>query len=158
MFILFFFGTRKTEKSSRSSCTTFLCGNSIVGPRWTGGAGDYEWPILRVTPDSTLFNSFFQFSIVFFVVFLKKVFLIFLFFFSNIFHCWHQHQSLPADVSSVVGVPWRRDVLATWCGLAGIGLGHLLWREHGSTPQSGMEAPRLLKRSLSRLDFFVVVL
>ena len=38
-----------------------------------------------------------------------------------------------------------------WClddkgGKAGTGLGHLLEREHGSTPQSGVEAPRLFKK------------
>ena len=35
--------------------------------------------------------------------------------------------------------------------MAGIGLGRLLGGEHASTPQSGVEAPRLLKRSLPRL-------
>ena len=55
------------------------------------------------------------------------------------------------DVSSVVGAPWRCGVLLTWSGIAGIRLGHLLGREDDSTPQSGVEAPRLLKRSLSRL-------
>ena len=44
-------------------------------------------------------------------------------------------------------------VLTTWCGIAGIGLGHLRRREHDSTPQSGVEAPRLLKRSLPRLYY-----
>ena len=38
-------------------------------------------------------------------------------------------------------------------GIAGIGLGRLLGREHASTPQSGVEAPRLLKRSLPRLYY-----
>ena len=37
--------------------------------------------------------------------------------------------------------------------IAGIGLGYFLGREHVSTPQSGVEAPRLLKRSLSRLYY-----
>ena len=37
--------------------------------------------------------------------------------------------------------------------MAGIGLGRLLGREHASTPQSGVEAPRLLKRSLPRLYY-----
>ena len=41
------------------------------------------------------------------------------------------------------------DVLATFGGIAGIGLGNILGREHDSTPQSGVEAPRLSKRSLS---------
>ena len=42
-------------------------------------------------------------------------------------------------------------------GIAGIGLGHLLGREHDSTPQSGVETHRLLERNLSRLYFIVVV-
>ena len=54
------------------------------------------------------------------------------------------------DVSSEVGAPWRRGVLTTWGLIAGVGLDLLLGREHDSTPQSGVEAPRLLKRSLSR--------
>ena len=73
------------------------------------------------------------------------------FFFSCIsfkkFRCWHWSQSLTADVSSVGGAPWR-CVLTTYKGRAGIGLGHLLGREHDSTHHSGVEAPRLLKRSL----------
>ena len=36
-------------------------------------------------------------------------------------------------------------------------MGRLLGREHASTPQNGVEAPRLLKRSLPRLYFVVVV-
>ena len=83
----------------------------------------------------------------------KKCFFLFLFILSNIFHCQHQYQSLTVDVSSVVGAPWRRGVLTTQGGIAGIGLGHLLGREHDPTPQSGVEAPRLLKRSLPRLDY-----
>ena len=91
---------------------------------------------------------------------LRKVFLLFVFFalsfqykyiFSYIFHCWHQFQSLTVDVSSVVSAPWRCGVPTTWGGIAGIGLGHPLGREHDSTPRSGVEAPRLIKRSLSRL-------
>ena len=44
-----------------------------------------------------------------------------------------------------------------WClddtgRIAGIGLGHLFGTEHDSTPQSGVEAPRLLKQSLPRSD------
>ena len=41
--------------------------------------------------------------------------------------------------------------------MAGIGLGRLLWGEHASTPQSGVEAPRLLKRSLPRLYYCCVL-
>ena len=36
------------------------------------------------------------------------------------------------------------------CERAGIGSGHLLGREHGSTPHSGVGAPRLLKWNLPR--------
>ena len=43
--------------------------------------------------------------------------------------------------------------LTTQGGIAGIGLGHLVGRVHDSTRQSGVEAPRLLKRSLSRLYY-----
>ena len=35
-------------------------------------------------------------------------------------------------------------------------MGRLLGGEHASTPQSGVEAPRLLKRSLPRLYYVVV--
>ena len=65
------------------------------------------------------------------------------------FYCWHWCQSL--TVSSVVGAPWRCGVLTTLGGIAGNGLGRLFGREHASTPQSGAEAPPLLKRSLPRL-------
>ena len=41
--------------------------------------------------------------------------------------------------------------MTTWGGMAGIGLGRLLGREHASTPKSVVVAPRLLKRSLTRL-------
>ena len=41
------------------------------------------------------------------------------------------------DVCSVVVAPWRCGVLTTQGGIAGIGLGHQLGREHDSTPQSG---------------------
>ena len=57
------------------------------------------------------------------------------------------------DVSSVVGAPWRCGVLTTWGGTAGIRLGRLHGGGHDSTPQSGVEAPRLLKRSLPRLYY-----
>ena len=64
-------------------------------------------------------------------------------FLSNIFQCWHQYPSLPFDVSSVVGAPCRCGVLKTWGGISGIGLGRLFGGEHASTPQSGVEAPRM---------------
>ena len=62
------------------------------------------------------------------------------------------------DVSYEVGAPWRCGVLTTWGGIAVIGSGHLLWGEHDSTLQSGAEAPRLLKRSVPRLDHCCCVL
>ena len=87
----------------------------------------------------------------FFSFFSRKKFLLFFFlvFLSDMFYCWHYYQSL--TVSFVVGAPWRCGVLTTEGGIAGIGLGRLLGGEHDSTLQSGVEAPRLLKRSLSRL-------
>ena len=60
---------------------------------------------------------------------------------------------LTKNVSTVVGAPWRCGVLTTQGGIAGIGLGRLLGEEHASTPQSGVETPRLLKRSLPRLYY-----
>ena len=86
---------------------------------------------------------------------LRKCFLFsfFLEFLSNICRCQHLFSGSTKDVSSIVGAPWRCGVLTTWSGKAGIGLGHLLGREHAATPQSGVEAPRLLKRSLSTLYF-----
>ena len=62
-------------------------------------------------------------------------------------------RGLTKDVSSEVGAPWRCGAMTTWGGTAGIRLFHLLGREHDPTSQSGVEAPRLLKRSLSRLCY-----
>ena len=73
------------------------------------------------------------------------------FFFVILSQGWHQYQSLTVADSSVVGAPWRRGVLTTQAGTAGFGLGHRLRREHDSTPESGVEPPRLLQRSLPRL-------
>ena len=85
---------------------------------------------------------FFSFLFLLFKCFSCFFFSFFLYFF-HMFYCWHYYQSL--TVSSVVGAPWRCGVLTTWSGVAGIGLGRLLGREHASTPQSGVEAPRMLK-------------
>ena len=71
--------------------------------------------------------------------------------FSSFFQIYAE--GLSKDVSSVGGAPWRCGVLTTVGGIAGSGLGDLLGREHDSTPQSGVEAPRLLKRSLSGLCY-----
>ena len=92
-------------------------------------------PHLRVARLSLFFISLSTFSF-----FLKKVFLLFLFlvFLSNLFYCWHHSQT-----DFRVGAPWRCGVLTTQGGMAGIGFGRLLGREHDSTPQSGVEAPRL---------------
>ena len=67
------------------------------------------------------------------------------------------YQGLTEDVSTVNGAPRRCGVLTTQGGITGIGLGHQLGREHASTPQSGVEAPRLLKRSLPRLNCCVLL-
>ena len=131
--------TRKTSsKNTNVKKTISFCENSIFGSRWTGVKGVRSGP-LEGDPAFMFFifhffrrKSFFFF---FFVVFL-----------SNIFYCWRQYQNL--TVSSVVGVPWRCGALTTWSGRAGIGLGHLLGREHDST----LQTPLPVKRSSSRLD------
>ena len=105
----------------------------FLGSVDSGGLGK---AYLRVTPLSC-----------FFIFFLKNVFF-FIVFLSNMFHCWHLYQSLTVNVSSVVGAPWRCGILTTLGGIAGIGLGHLLGREHDSTPRVEW---RLL-RGLSRLQ------
>ena len=74
------------------------------------------------------------------------------FFFQKSFIAGFSIKVLPTDVSSVVGAPWRCGVLTTQGEIAGIGLGRLLGGEHGSPLQSGVEAPRLLKRSFTRTD------
>ena len=98
-----------------------------------------------------LFFILFSFSIfsLFLVLLGKCVFL----FFSKKCRFQHLYWCLTKDVSSVVGAPWRCGVLTTSGGIAGIGLGRLLEGEHDSTPQSGVEARRLIKRSLSRLYY-----
>ena len=99
---------------------------------------------------SLLFRKFLLFFILFFIFLKKKsVFFSFSFFFFQKYLI----ASISIRVSFVVGAPWRCGVLATRGGIARIGLGHPLGREHGSTHQSGVGAPRLLKRSLSRLYY-----
>ena len=139
------------EKNRREvpvvKATIFLCENSIY---WASVDTGFGMAHLRVTLLSCFSIPVFQFLI---FPFLKNVssFFFDIVSFKN-FHCWHLYQSLiPVDVSSVVGAPWGCGVLTTQSGIAGIGLGHLLGGEHGSTPQSWAEAPRLLKRSLLRL-------
>ena len=73
--------------------------------------------------------------------FIFSLFIIFLFFLNL-------YQGLTKDVSSAVRAPWRCGALTTQGGIAGIGLGHPPGREHASTPQSGVGAPRLLNRNL----------
>ena len=104
---------------------------------------------MRVTPLSC-------FSLLFsiFCFFFQKCYFFFsLVFLSDMFHCWHWCQISTVEISSVVGAPWRCGVVTTKGGIAGIGLGHQHGREHDSTPQSGVEAPRLSKRSLPRLYY-----
>ena len=116
--------------------------------REEGRSGPFE-----VTPVSC-FSSLFSF---FHFVFDEKNVFFFLVFLSNMFYCWHQYQSLTVKFSSFVGAPWRCGVRTTQGGMAGIGLGRLLGREHASTPQSGVEAPRLLKRSLLQIVLLLLL-
>ena len=90
-----------------------------------------------------------MFSIFCFVFSKKNQYFYFFLFFCLFFSL----VALASDVSSVVGAPWRCGVLPTEGGIAGIGLGHLLGREHDSTLQKGVEAPGPLKRSLARLSY-----
>ena len=92
------------------------------------------------SPDSFSFSFF---------IFPKKKFL--LFFFSCI--SFNIYFLLLALVSEFDCFLRSRCSMEMWCpdDIAGIGLGRLLGGEHASTPQSGVEALRLLKRSLSRL-------
>ena len=66
-------------------------------------------------------------------------------------HCKQQYPSRNVDVSSVAGAPWRCGVLTTQGGQLGLGWAACSGERHGSTHQSGVKAPQLLKRSLSRL-------
>ena len=124
--------TPKPEKNSRKvpvvKMSIFLFEKSSFGTRWTRRLGVAH---LRVTPLSCFSRPFFAFSI---SLKKKELFLIFTFFLSNISNCYHWYQCLTM----------RCGVLTTQGGIAGIGLGHLLGKEHDSTPQSGLEAPRLL--------------
>ena len=115
-----------------------------------GGRGGFGVAHLRVTSLACL--SFF-FLAIFLSSYQKCLFLFsFLVFLSSMCCCWHLNQSLTVDVSAV-GAPWRCGVLTTQGGIAWIGLGRQLGREHDSTLQSGVEAPRLFKRSLARLYY-----
>ena len=115
--------------------STYTRANTKPGPRWTGvGSGPFEGDFAFL-----FFNSLFSFSI----FILRKgcsSFSLFLYFF---------HICFTACISIRVklwmfpplSVPWR-CVQTTKGGIAGIRLGRLLGREHASTPQSGVEAPR----------------
>ena len=153
-FVLFFQSSEQTPKLEKSSRISY-CGmpsflvNKIFGPRWTRRLGVAR---LRVTPLS-LFFIFLYFKCSFFLV-LGKLCSSFSFScisfiyvsFAGIGTC----QTLPVDVSSVVGASWRCGVLTTQGRKAGIGWNHILGTEHDSAFQSGVEAARLLKRSLLR--------
>ena len=68
------------------------------------------------------------------------------------FHCWHSYQSSSEDVSSVVGAPWEM-----WCPDdikrdRWDWVGPPPWEKAWFNPPEWGQAPRLLKRSLPRLD------
>ena len=100
----------------------------------------------------SIFPSLFFLLLLIFHFFSRKKFLLF-FFSSTSFHkCF-----IAASVSEFNCflrsrcAPWRCGVLTTWSGDSWDWFGRLLGGEHDSTPQSGVEAPGLLKRSLSGL-------
>ena len=94
---------------------------------------------LRATPLSC-FHFFFHFSI--FVLSSNNVSS---FFDSNIHFIDSINIRVQLQLFPPSGAPWRCGVVTTQGGKAGIGVGHLLGREHASTPRSGVAAPRLFK-------------
>ena len=106
----------------------FLCKNLIFRPRWTGVRnGPFEG------------DSHFH---VFHLFFRASMFFHFSFFFQICFIASISASVYTRDVASVVGVLWKCGVLMREGGIAGIGSGHQLGREHDSTLRSGVEAPR----------------
>ena len=150
-FLFSFFVFHDAEKGKNNSrkvpfvkMSISFCENSIFGHQWTVGEG--RGGGVRHGPAFMFFISLFS---TFLKMFLFSSF--FLIFLPNIFHCQHWYQSLTVDVPVVSGAPSNCGVLTTQGGKVGFGLGHQPGREHASTPQR--EAPRLLKRSLPRMDY-----
>ena len=100
--------------------------------------------------------NFFIFSL--FIIF-RHFFLVCFFLFFNVFiYLFFSFQAFVQGFNKRCFLrrrcSWRCGVLTTQGGIAGIGLGRLLGREHDSTPQSGVQAPRLLQRSFPRLYYY----
>ena len=143
-------------------CRQFLCEKSIFG-RISGGNGNPFWTLFSFFPYFFLTVFFFFFFLAFyfsfFLIFCSFLHvLIFLMFFTFFFHFSEEKVSsfllskisfkydlLLALVSEFNRFLRSRCSMEMWCpddigGIAGIGLGRLLGREHASTPQSGVEA------------------
>ena len=85
---------------------------------------------------------------------MKKKFLLFFFlvFLSSIFYCWHLASEFNCFLRCRCSMEmWCPDDIGrdSW----DLGWAACLGGEHASTPQSGVEAPRLLKRTLPRLYY-----
>ena len=159
-FFFFFFQsskqtTKPSKKSSRSSYhvkTRFpFLKIRFLG---LGGQGGSRTVDLRVTSLSCFSFFFLFFFFFFFCVYLEKSFFFHVFsrFFATSSICIRV-QLLKFPPKSVL----RGDVVSCRNRAGKLGLGWATGpptgREHDSPPQSGVEAPRLLKRSLSRLYF-----
>ena len=99
--------------------------------------------------------TFFTFFILpFFCFFLEKCFCFFFYFFQKSFIA-----GISIRVQQQMCPPWSllHCSMEKWCPddteRDSLGWGHLLGRQHDSTLRSGLGAPRLLKRRLSRLDY-----
>ena len=170
-FILFFFvGCSKSDLLGPSIWLRFLLA-VVVKKNWESSSGEEESTPLGPL---FLFSSFFFsrfcpfFAFYFFSFFVHFFhFLIFLMFFICFSFFLEKKVSsfLFFQICFIAGIGVRVWLFPPWSVLHGdvvsddMGrdswdwVGPPAWREHASTPQSGVGAPRLLKRSLSRMYY-----
>ena len=118
----------KRRKVPVVKVTIFLCEDVIFGPRWkVTGVGLAHFK--RTTLAFFHVFSFFSFF------FLSLLCLSYFFLFQTYF------------------IACIRSSMEMWCPDSWGFLGHQLGREHGAPPRGGVDAPRLVKRSLSRLYY-----
>ena len=126
----------------------------------------------RVAPLWAFFSFFLVYKYIYIYIYIYISFSFIVLIFSSFFFCSQEKSfffslfleflssmffelALVSDltVSSVVGAPWRCGVLTTQGGIAGIGLGCLLGREHASTPQSGVGGSSPVKTEPHQIVF-----
>ena len=122
----------KTEKNRRKDPTTRMTISSMKIGFWCLGGQGIGMAHLKVTP-------FYCFSFLFFISSLQKS--VSSSFFILCFY-YLKYVSLLASVSDFNQRCFLRSrcSMEMWCPDDTSGLGHILGREHGSTPQSGVEA------------------